>query len=218
MTNVKATVKRLPVYLEYLRRLPPHMPQNISATAIAQALCLGEVQVRKDLASISTSGRPRIGYQKDTLIHDIEHALGLSKTWNAVVVGAGHLGMALYNHQGFCDYGLRIRAAVDIDSKKCDGKNVFPLSDLPVICRTSIIRIGILTVPDGQGQTACDAMVQAGIAAIWNFTSVCLHVPEGVLVQNENMASSLSVLSCHLQEHLHNQSTETEAFIHKNGK
>jgi len=154
MTNVKATVKRLPIYLEYLRRLPPHMPQNISATAIAQALCLGEVQVRKDLASISTSGRPKIGYQKDTLIHDIECALGLIRTWDAVVVGAGHLGMALYSHQGFCDYGLCIRAAVDIDSEKCDGKMIFPLSQLAGICKASGIRIGILTVPDGQGQAA----------------------------------------------------------------
>ena len=83
------------------------------------------------------------------------------------------------------------------------AKEFSALSELAGICKAGSIRIGVLTVPDDHGQAACNAMIHAGIAAIWNFTSVCLHVPEGILVQNENMASSLSILCCHLQDCLH---------------
>ena len=39
-----------------------------------------------------------------------------------------------------------------------------------------------------------------GVRAIWNFAPIHLYVPEGVLVQTENMAASLALLSKHLNE------------------
>jgi redox-sensing transcriptional repressor len=45
--------------------------------------------------------------------------------------------------------------------------------------------------------------VNAGIKAIWNFASKVIDVPEGVIVQTENMASSLAVLSNRLKEKLY---------------
>ena len=41
-------------------------------------------------------------------------------------------------------------------------------------------------------------LIDSGILAIWNFAPVHLDVPAGILVQNENMATSLAVLSKHL--------------------
>ena len=58
--------------------------------------------------------------------------------------------------------------------------------------------MGIITVPAEQAQEICDRMIACGIRAIWNFAPVHLDVPAGVLVQNENMATSLAVLSKHL--------------------
>ena len=52
--------------------------------------------------------------------------------------------------------------------------------------------------------------------AIWNFAPVHLDVPEHILVQNENMATSLAVLSVHLRAQLteekmaHGDSADTE--------
>ena len=46
----KSVLKRLPSYLTYLKSLPADGPAIISATALAAALSMGEVQVRKDLA------------------------------------------------------------------------------------------------------------------------------------------------------------------------
>jgi len=49
------TLSRLPVYFNYLVSLPEERKKgNISATAIAEALGLNDVQVRKDLASVSS--------------------------------------------------------------------------------------------------------------------------------------------------------------------
>ena len=58
----RATIGRIPLYLRYLKNADPTL-ENISATALAKALDLGEVQVRKDLAAVSGAGRPKTGYQ-----------------------------------------------------------------------------------------------------------------------------------------------------------
>ena len=55
----KQTLQRLPQYLNFLKSMPRAGAANISATAIAEALGLGDVQVRKDLALVSSGGRPK---------------------------------------------------------------------------------------------------------------------------------------------------------------
>ena len=107
----KATLKRLPTYLAYLKSLPEGSSVNISATALAAGLHMGEVQVRKDLALVSSGGRPKIGYNRAALIADIEQFLGYGNTNDAVLIGAGKLGRALLGYSGFAEYGLNIVAA-----------------------------------------------------------------------------------------------------------
>lgn len=72
----KASLSRIPMYLDLLRSLPEEKYEHISATAIAKKLSLGEVQVRKDLASISGAGKPKLGYLKRELIKTLEECLG----------------------------------------------------------------------------------------------------------------------------------------------
>ena len=100
-----SVLKRLPVYLSYLKSLPEDAPENISATTLAAALNMGEVQVRKDLALVSDGGRPKIGYQRLGLVEDIEQFLGYDNTNDAVLIGAGKLGRALLGYSGF--FGIR---------------------------------------------------------------------------------------------------------------
>ena len=80
----KSVLKRLPGYLAYLKNMPENAPAHISATALANALGMGEVQVRKDLAMVSDGGRPKIGYLRENLIDDIEQFLGYDNTTDAV--------------------------------------------------------------------------------------------------------------------------------------
>lgn len=63
----KATLGRIPLYLNYLRGIRPYT-ENISATALVKELELGEVQVRKDLGAVSGAGRPKTGYRVEELI------------------------------------------------------------------------------------------------------------------------------------------------------
>lgn len=198
----KAVLKRLPVYLSYLKSLGDDAPENISATTLAAALDMGEVQVRKDLAMVSDGGRPKIGYQRLGLISDIEQFLGYDNTNNAVLIGAGKLGRALMGYTGFSEYGLNIVAAFDAMAKEPmtddSGKPILPMSELKRLCEDRKILIGIITVPTEHAQAVCDELISYGIKAIWSFAPVHLDVPAGILVQYENMATSLAVLSKHL--------------------
>ena len=198
----KSVLKRLPGYLSYLKSIPEGEAVYISATALANALNMGEVQVRKDLAMVSDGGRPKIGYLRSQLIQDISQFLGYDNTTDAILVGAGKLGQALMGYKGFGAYGLNILAAFDAapnGTQTEEGKPIYDMSKLPGFCLENSVLMGIITVPATQAQQVCDQMIASGIKAIWNFAPTHLDVPENILVQNENMATSLAVLSMHLQ-------------------
>ena len=112
----KATLGRVPHYLKFLKELPDEGPEYISATHIARALELGEVQVRKDLNAISGAGKPKLGYITEELIQKLEDCLGCNKVTSAVLVGAGKLGKALLDYDGFQQFGVNIIA--DFDSNE----------------------------------------------------------------------------------------------------
>ena len=198
------TLQRLPTYLNYLKSLDDD--GNISSTEIARALGLNDVQVRKDLSSVSSGGRPKVGYNIRGLILDLKAFLGYNAVNDAVMVGCGNLGRALMSYRGFREYGLRIVAGFDVSDdivgEEVSGKPVLPLSGLPQYCRENGIRIGVITTPAQAAQKACDLLMEGGIKAVWNFAPAHITVGEGVLVQNENMACSLALLSKHLNEML----------------
>ena len=205
----RATLKRLPTYLSYLKALPSEASANISATALAAGLHMGEVQVRKDLALVSDGGRPKIGYNREHLIAYIENFLGYGNSNDAVLIGAGKLGRALLGYGGFAEYGLNIVAAFDANDTLIGttngGKPIMHLSRLGEVCQRYKIKIGIITVPAEYAQGVCDLLIENGILAIWNFAPKHLNVPDGILVQNENMAASLALLCKHLNERMQGQ-------------
>ena len=200
----RATLGRLPDYLQYLRNLS-HNDEYISASKIARALDLGDVLVRKDLGMICDAGKPKLGFLRSQLISDLEDALGASEPNRAVIVGAGKLGQALLAFDGFSEFGLEIVAAFDSDAAKCrktdNGKPVLPMDELQDFCRKQNIRIGIITVPKNHAQSVCNAMIRSNIKAIWNFAPVELNVPEGIIVQYENLALSLAYLKTQYRPH-----------------
>lgn len=204
----KNQLRRFPIYLSYLREKQLEGLEVISSPQIALSLNLSEEQVRKDLNLVSSrSGKPKIGRDIKLLIFDIEEFLGYRDSRKAILVGAGHLGRALMAHDGFSSYGLDIICAFDNDINKTDcifnSKHIYPLSELQRITQESNVHIGIITVPQKYAQETCNKLVAAGIKGIWNFTSAVLEVPEDVIVQNENMASSLAILSNKLKEKLY---------------
>ncbi len=201
----KNQLRRLPFYLSYLKSKHSEGVEFISSPQIASGLDLSEEQVRKDLALVSKScGKPKTGRNVETLILDLEEYLGYKNTNKAVIVGAGHLGSALIAYQGFSRYGLDIVAAFDNNPLKVGSlvgdKNIYSLDNLEEFCQGLDVLIGIITVPAEAAQEVCNRMVNLGLKAIWNFAPIKLDVPDSVIVQNENMASSLAVLSSKLRK------------------
>ena len=192
----KKLLKRLPVYLNHLKSLPEHST-NVSATAIARALGLGDVQVRKDLAKVSHAGRRRTGRSREQLILDIENYLDFATETGTIIIGAGKLGQALLDYGGFEESGLNVMAGFDLqpgEDRTESRKPIYPMNRLESFCRHYNVEIGIITVPAESAQRVCDSLVACGITAIWNFAPVHLKVPEHVVVQSENLAVSLTAL------------------------
>jgi redox-sensing transcriptional repressor len=197
-------LRRLPAYLRFLRKLAESGREAVSCTHIAQDLRLDPTQVRKDLEMTAIIGRPRIGYPVAELIAAIEDFLGWNNTRDAFLAGAGSLGAALAGYKPFNDHGLNIVAAFDTDPDKV-GKTIhdvviLPSSKLPELARRMHIHIGIITVPAEAAQDVADLMISGGIQAIWNFAPANLNVPEGTILEDVHLFSSLAVLTNRLTE------------------
>ncbi|MFB0919455.1 MAG: redox-sensing transcriptional repressor Rex [Oscillospiraceae bacterium] len=200
------TLRRLPLYLSYLKALPKDSLANISSTVIASELELNDVQVRKDLAAITDGGRPRIGYAVKELVADLEERLGYRDVKSAALVGAGSLGRALLAYENFSEHQFDIAVAFDSDESvigmQIRGKRVISSDKIENLCGRMKIRLGIITVPEREAQEICDRLVGAGVLAIWNLTSAKLSVPECVMVINERIGDALPLLSQHLTENI----------------
>ena len=203
-------LQRMPLYLNYLKSLSEDT-HYISATMIAEELRLNDVQVRKDLAAVGQGGKPKVGYVVKELIQDMEHCMGYDNIDSAVLIGVGNLGRTLLEYEGFSEYGIDIAVVFDDDmgrqGKTIYGKTVLPVSKLSSMCQRMKIKLGIITVSSKEAQNICDILVKSGVLAIWNFAPVRLQAPSHVLVHNENIASTLAVLSNYLADRFQGNST-----------
>jgi redox-sensing transcriptional repressor len=193
------TLRRLPLYHRCLKELQQSGREFASCTDIGMNLDLDPTQVRKDLEAAGIEGRPRVGYVLAGVISGLEQFLGWGNANEAFLVGAGSMGSALLGYKKFEECGLKIVAAFDDDRNKIGtqihGKHVLALEKLANLAGRMHIQIGIITVPAAAAQSVADLMVRGGIRAIWNFAPVRLHVPEHVIVHNEDLYCSLASLS-----------------------
>lgn len=179
-------LSRLPLYLDYLCSLPEEA-QNVSATAIADALELGHVQVRKDLAKVAREGRCKIGRSRVELTEDLQHYLDQAAVSAAILVGVGALGQALLEQNTFEKIGLNILAGFDphpAAMQSLSGKPIYSMGRLGFFCKCYDVRNGIIAVSAEEAQSVCDGLIACGIQSIWNFAPVSLQVPPHVVVHN----------------------------------
>ena len=193
------SIRRLPLYLSLLRQLRETGVEGISSTRIADELGLTGIQVRKDLAMTGIVGRPKIGHSIHELIEHIERFLGWDRPRRAFLVGVGHLGTALLGYKGFKQEKLEILASFDSSPEKIGktilGRETFSIDDFADLTKKWDVKLAIITVPAAVAQETADIITAAGIQGIWNFAPVQLSVPQGVIVENVSLSSSLAVLS-----------------------
>ncbi len=192
------SLQRLPVYLNYLKSLSGTR-EFISSGAIAHALNMGEVLVRKDLAFTSAQGRTRVGYNTCELIAALEEYLGCNEIKNAVIFGAGGLGSALLSYGGFGNYGIRIVSAFDNNPLKkgseVSGKPVLGVEEAPEFISRKNVKLAVICVPAKVAQEVADILVGCNVKSILNFAPAQLTVPEGFNVRNIDVAANLAILS-----------------------
>ena len=192
------SLQRLPIYLNYLKSMPEEIT-HVSSGLIAEALDMGEVLVRKDLAYTSATGRPRIGYVKKELIAALEDFLCCNGKRNAVIAGVGALGQAVLGYGGFGNYGIEIVAAFDNDPEKVGvtvaGKVVYDIAEAEKEISRLKAELAVVCVPARVAQSVADLLIKSGIKAILNFAPVIIKAPEEVVVRHIDVAANLAILS-----------------------
>lgn len=195
----KATLRRLPRYYGHLKWMMSQGREVVSCTRLADKFGCDASGVRKDLEAVGVKGRPRVGFDIADTLDAIEEYLGWKNVREAVLVGAGKLGLALMGYHGFAVKGLKILCAFDSDSTKAGreaaGLGVYPMEKLSELTTRLGVRIGVLCVPYLAAQSAADAMVAGGVKAIWNFTPAQLDVGDDVIVENVDLSASFAALS-----------------------
>ncbi len=197
-----ATVRRLSKYYRTLKYSYDRGGRTISSQELADMNNLTAAQVRKDLSFFGAFGRRGLGYYVADLQRNIARILGINKTWNVVLVGAGNIGRALIDYDQFRQQGFLIKVVLDSDLNKVGdvhhGIEVKDFADAAEEIKKNKIKIAIVAVPAQFAQGVIDRLVDCKVRAILNFAPITVQVPEGVIVRNENMAIEIEALSFEL--------------------
>jgi len=198
------TTGRLSVYLRCLTFLESQGQKTVSSHEMADRFHLNSAQIRKDLACFGEFGTRGVGYDVARLKTQLVETLGIDRTRNVIIVGAGNLGMALADYSGFNTNGFHIVALVDTDPAKTErtsreGIPVLPWDRLAEIVRRNRVEIGIIAVPADAAQSVYDELADAGIHAVLNFAPVQLKLREPVKVKSVDLRINLESLSFHLK-------------------
>jgi redox-sensing transcriptional repressor len=201
------TVPRLALYLRKLRELRARGVDRISSQELADEIELNAAQIRKDFSYFGEFGVRGVGYDVGLLISEITKCLGLDRTWNLVIVGAGQLGTALAWYKGFSQQGFRLVAVFDSSPRKVGASygagQVRDIVQLERFCEEQTeagepVDVALITVPGAAAQDTVDRVVAAGIRAVLNFAPVRVSTPPEVVVRQVDLTSELMFLSFHL--------------------
>lgn len=198
------TTDRLSVYLRCLQRLEEEGVSTISSHALARRFHLNSAQIRKDLANFGELGIRGVGYQVATLKNHLVQTLGLDTTRKVVIVGAGHLGMALAGYRGFQEPGFTIVAMFDSDpavvgQRSRTGIPVLPSTELPRVLAEQKVSMGVIAVPAQAAQEVYDALADGGVRAILNFAPAQIRQRDDVRLRIVDLRICLEALSFFLK-------------------
>jgi redox-sensing transcriptional repressor len=203
-TVSELTTARLSVYLRSLTYLESIGKKTVSSHELAERFHLNSAQIRKDLACFGEFGTRGVGYDVCKLKSELVRELGIDRTRNIVIVGAGNLGMALADYRGFNSNGFHIIALLDNDGEKIgrtsrSGIPVIDATRIEKVVRENSVEIGIIAVSPDAAQPVYDGLVRAGVVAVLNFAPAQLRLTSGVKVRNVDLRINLESLSYHLK-------------------
>ena len=186
---------RLSRYLQVLTQARKMGKETISSQELADYTHVNSTQIRRDLSGFGKFGKRGVGYNVDSLVHQIRGILRTSGQHNIALFGAGHLGTAIATSDIFADHGFRIVAVFDTDASKV-GSAIGTLtvrnnSGLRQTIEDEDIVVAVLAVPTAAAQALADDLVEAGVKIIFNYSDALLQVPPEVTVHTSSPAVDL---------------------------
>ena len=196
----KSVIKRLPRYYRFLNELEEQNIERISSNKLAEIMRVTASQVRQDLNCFGGFGHQGYGYSVPKLKEEIENILGLNNRYNAVLIGAGHLGSALAAHMKFEKLGFNLIGIFD-NNDRITGNYIGDVmiqddKNLESFCKENKPQVAVLCTPTESAKELADRLISLGIDKFWNFTNydLLVHHPE-ILVENVHIKDSLMALS-----------------------
>jgi redox-sensing transcriptional repressor rex len=202
----KAVIQRLPRYYRYLEDLMDQGVERISSGDLSHRMHLTASQIRQDLNNFGGFGQQGYGYNVSKLHDEIAKILKIDTTHSMIIIGAGHLGMALANYTNFRKRGFDIKGIFDNNSlvvgQEAGGIRVSPMSAMEELVKKEKIRLAALCIPKDAAVKIVNELISYGVVGIWNFAHVDLEVPKHVIVENVHLSESLMRLSYRVFEEL----------------
>ncbi|MCR4991095.1 MAG: redox-sensing transcriptional repressor Rex [Lachnospiraceae bacterium] len=201
----QAVISRLPRYHRYLGELKNNNVERISSQELSMLMKVTASQIRQDFNNFGGFGQQGYGYNVEFLYDEIGKILGMDRTHNMIMVGAGNLGQALANYMNFAARGFVFKGIFDsnpdIIGKKVSNMEIMPMSELEDFVIKNDIDIAVLTIPKTGAPDVAERLSKAGIKGIWNFAHVDLNVPDDVQVENVHLSDSLMKLSYNINRY-----------------
>ena len=194
-----AVIRRLPRYYRYLGELIESGVQRISSKELSARMKVTASQIRQDLNNFGGFGQQGYGYNVKYHYDEIAKILGIDRTHNMIIIGAGNLGAALVNSGDFAKRGFIIKGVFDnnheLKGKKIGSLDIMMMDELKGFIKENNIEIVALTIPRQAAREVAKEVAEDGIKAIWNFAHTDLNMPEDVVVENVHLSESLMRLS-----------------------
>lgn len=202
-----AVIKRLPRYYRYLGELLENDVVRISSKELSVRMGVTASQIRQDLNNFGGFGQQGYGYNVEYLYSEIAKILGLEKTYNIIIVGAGNLGQALANYIDFEKRGFVIKGLFDVNPRllgiSVRGIEIQDIDQMEEYVRNNHIDIAVLTLPKQKAPKLANDLAEWGIKGIWNFAPIDLQIrDENVIVENVHLSESLMTLSYKIKDQL----------------
>lgn len=180
-------IGRLPVYLRTLNLLASEGREVTSSQELGEHLGISSAQIRKDLSHFGEFGKQGTGYNIPYLCKQLQKILNVDRVWPVVLVGAGSLGNAIANYNGFESRGFRVAAVFDEDTRKIGRQigdlHVETMENLQQRVQESGAQIAVMAVPVQAAQRVADRLIEAGINSILCYAPITLAVPANVRVE-----------------------------------
>ena len=201
----QAVIGRLPRYFRYLGELKDEGIERISSQELSAIMKVTASQIRQDFNNFGGFGQQGYGYKVEYLYEEIGKILGLHKTHNLIIIGAGNLGQALANYMNFERRGFLFRGIFDnnpaLFGKRIRDLEVQPMEELETFVKENEIDIAVLTIPKDSALEVAERLARQDIKGIWNFAHIDLNLSKEIQVENVHLSDSLMKLTYNINRY-----------------